>query len=122
VDALLHVHGTDVSLNEPLGGDHVEDGPELGETLPQGVVPAVEETIMRRTFRDGVRRALSELDDKEREVMALRFGLDDQEPRTLQEIGDRLKLSRERIRQIESRAKENLRRSKRTGQLRSYLN
>jgi len=56
-------------------------------------------------------------------VVTLRFGLDrDGEPRTLQEIGELLDLSRERIRQIESRAKEKLRKSKRAGELRSYLN
>lgn len=70
-----------------------------------------------------MRGALGELDDKEREVIELRFGLDrDGDPRTLQEVGDTLGLSRERIRQIESRAKEKLRRSKRAGELRSYLN
>jgi RNA polymerase primary sigma factor len=53
----------------------------------------------------------------------LRFGLGgDGESRTLQEIGDRLHLSRERIRQIESRAKEKLRRSKKVHELRSSLN
>ena len=67
--------------------------------------------------------ALTELDDKEREVVELRFGLDrDGEMRTLQEIGEALHLSRERIRQIESRAKDKLRRSKRASELRSYLN
>jgi DNA-directed RNA polymerase sigma subunit (sigma70/sigma32) len=49
----------------------------------------------------------------------LRFGLEDDEPRTLREIGDRMRLSRERVRQIESCAKEKLRRSAR---LRSHLN
>ena len=64
-----------------------------------------------------MRAALGELDEKEREVVELRFGLDrDGEPRTLQEVGDLLGLSRERIRQIESRAKEKLRRSKRAGE------
>ena len=70
-----------------------------------------------------IRAALDELDGKEREVVELRFGLDrDGEPRTLQEVGDALGLSRERIRKIEARAKEKLRRSKRADELRSYLN
>jgi RNA polymerase primary sigma factor len=56
-------------------------------------------------------------------VLELRYGLDrDGDPRTLQEVGEMLGLTRERIRQIESRAKEKVRKSKRAGELRSYLN
>ena len=79
--------------------------------------------MLHQAVAERVRVALGELDPKEREVVELRFGLDrDGEPRTLQEVGDVLNLSRERIRQIESRAKDKLRRSKRAGELRSYLN
>jgi RNA polymerase primary sigma factor len=78
---------------------------------------------LRQSLVARVRAALSELDEKEREIVQLRFGLDrDGEMRTLQEIGEALHLSRERIRQIEARAKEKLRRSKRASELRSYLN
>ena len=52
----------------------------------------------------------------------MRFGLDGDEPKTLQEIGETMGLSRERIRQIESRAKEKLRRSREAAGLRGYLN
>ena len=65
---------------------------------------------------------VGDLDDKEREVIRMRFGLDGEEPRTLQEIGEAMSLSRERIRQIESRAKEKLRRSREAQGLRGYLN
>src|SRR5690348_722239 len=124
VDALRRIGSSDVSLSEHVGGARGEtDGPELGDVLEQVAVPPIEEELIHRAGVHRVRQALDELDDKQREVMTLRFGLDrDGEPRTLQEVGDRLGLSRERIRQIEARAKEKLRRSKRAGELRSYLN
>jgi RNA polymerase primary sigma factor len=111
-----------VSLDAPAvsGG---EDGPELWERLEQEIEPPAEAALVRRALHDQIRDALKDLDDKERKVVALRFGLyrrDD--PRTLQEIGDRLHLTRERVRQIEARAKDKLRRSRRATGLRSYLN
>jgi RNA polymerase primary sigma factor len=124
VDALMRIGSTDISLNERIGGGRGEsDGPELGDLLEQAAVPAVEEELLHRAVANRVRTVLGELDQKEREVVELRYGLDrDGESRTLQEVGNLLDLSRERIRQIESRAKEKLRRSKRAGELRSYLN
>jgi RNA polymerase primary sigma factor len=121
VQALAHLGSSDVSLSDRVGAD--ADGPELGDTLVQDVVPAIDDELVRRTLAERLSAALSELDEKEREVVRLRFGLDPSgEPKTLQEIGDRLHLSRERIRQIEARAKEKLRRSKKAQELRSYLN
>ena len=124
VDALRLIGGSDVSLSDHVAGDGGEaDGLELGDMIEQATVPPVEEELIHRAGVARVREAIDELDEKEREVVTLRFGLDrDGEPRTLQEVGDALGLSRERIRQIESRAKEKLRRSKRSEELRSYLN
>jgi RNA polymerase primary sigma factor len=123
VDALLRIGSSDVSLSERLGDRSEPDGPELGDLIEQEAVPAVEDELLHKAAAARVRAALGELDQKEREIVELRYGLDrDGEPRTLQEVGDMLALSRERIRQIESRAKEKLRRSKRAGELRSYLN
>jgi RNA polymerase primary sigma factor len=121
VQALARIGGSDVSLSDRTGADG--DGPELGDTLEQGSVPPVDDALARRSVVERLDAALRELDEKERRVVRLRFGLDsDGETRTLQEIGDRLHLSRERIRQIEARAKEKLRRSKKVHELRSSLN
>ena len=122
VAALQRLGLRDVSLSDRLLGDEAHDAPELGDLLASPG-PPLDDALVRRSLVERVRAVLSELDAKEREVVRLRFGLDrDGEMRTLQEIGDALKLSRERIRQIESRAKEKLRRSKRANELRSYLN
>jgi len=123
VDALLQIGGRDVSLSDTLSSAEGDDrGLELSERLEQVTVPAAEDELMRSTMAEHLRLALDELDGKEREVMELRYGLSDGEPHTLQQIGERLHLSRERIRQIESRAKEKLRRSQKGQDLRHYLN
>lgn len=121
VEALLRIGDRDVSLNDPVAtGD---DAPELGDMLEQVSVPPAEEALIHRRLHARVRHALGELDGREREVLELRYGLDrDGDPRTLQEVGEKLGLTRERIRQIEVRAKEKVRKSKRAGELRSYLN
>jgi RNA polymerase primary sigma factor len=119
VDHLLQVGGTDLSLSSAVG----EDGTlELGDTLEQESVPSVENQLIRSSFEQQIRAMVAELEDKEREVIELRFGLGGDEPKTLQEIGEALGLTRERIRQIESKAKEKLRRSQRGRSLRGNLN
>ncbi len=111
--------GDDVSLSAAVG----EDGNmELGDTLEQDTIPSVELEMMRSSFEQRIQAMVSDLEEKEREVIRMRFGLDGEEPRTLQEIGEALGLSRERIRQIESKAKEKLRRSREAQGLRGYLN
>ena len=122
VAALMQLGARDVSLSDRLGLADDESGPEIGDLIESPSAP-IEDDLVRQSMVERVRAALSELDDKEREIVELRFGLDrDGEMRTLQEIGELLHLSRERIRQIEARAKEKLRRSKRANELRSYLN
>jgi len=119
VEQLLLAAGDDVSLSASVGDD---GGLELGDTLEQDSVPSAEVEMIRSSFERRIQGMVSGLDEKEREVIRMRFGLDGEEPKTLQEIGEEMGLSRERIRQIESRAKEKLRRSREAHGLRGYLN
>jgi RNA polymerase primary sigma factor len=119
VERLLLAAGDDVSLSTAVGDD---GNLELGDTLEQDTVPSVEVEMIRTSFERRIQDMVGGLDEKEREVIRMRFGLDGDEPKTLQEIGEAMGLSRERIRQIESRAKEKLRRSREAHGLRGYLN
>jgi RNA polymerase primary sigma factor len=119
VQQLLLAAGDDVSLSTAVGDD---GNLELGDTLEQDTIPSAEVEMIRTSFEQRIQDMVGGLDEKEREVIRMRFGLDGEEPKTLQEIGETMGLSRERIRQIESRAKEKLRRSREAHGLRGYLN
>jgi RNA polymerase primary sigma factor len=119
VEALLRAGGDDVSLSAAVGDDGTL---ELGDTLEQETIPSAEIELIRTSFENQIQSMVGDLEPKEREVIRMRFGLDGEDSRTLQEIGDELGLSRERVRQIESKAKEKLRRSREAQGLRGYLN
>ncbi len=108
----------DVSLSDK----YFEEGVEIEDRIHDDLTPSVEYQIIKNSIQQQIRGMLGELDDKEANVIKLRFGLDDDKARTLQEIGDMLNLSRERIRQIEQKAMRKLARSRKLQQLRGYLN
>ena len=119
VDALTLASGEELSLSAAVGED---GGMELGDTLEQDTIPSVELEMIRASFSQQIQNMVKQLDEKEQAVIRMRFGFDGEEPRTLQEIGEALRLSRERIRQIEAKAKEKLRRHQAAQGLRGYLN
>ena len=100
---------TTVSLSSPVGED-TEILELLADVEGESPFEAVEETLIREDIADAIQTALEE---REAEVIALRFGLNEGRPHSLQEIGDRLGLSRERVRQIEREALGKLRRETR---------
>ncbi len=103
--------------------NHLPDSDqEVEETIKDEVEPSVEYQIIKNAIEQQVRDLLQELEEKEALVLRLRFGLDNNQPMTLQEIGDILNLTRERVRQIELKAKRKLAQSHRLQQLRGYLN
>lgn len=107
-----------VSLSDPINDDEME----VEDRLSDPTSPSVEYQIIKASIQQQIRETLGELDEKEAHVIKLRFGLDDDRPRTLQEIGERLNLTRERIRQIEQKAMRKLGRSHKLQHLRGYLN
>jgi RNA polymerase primary sigma factor len=107
-----------LSLSDKVNDDDLE----VEDRISDAASPSVEYQIIKASVQHQIREILGELDEKEALVLKLRFGLDDDLPRTLQEIGGQLKLTRERIRQIEQKAMRKLSRSHRLQHLRGYLN
>lgn len=110
--------GKDISLSEK----YFDEDMEVGDKIKDSLSPSVEYEIIKSSIQQQIRKFLDELDEKESLVLKLRFGLDDGRAKTLQEIGDKLHLTRERIRQIEKKAKRKLAQSQKVQQLRGYLN
>jgi RNA polymerase primary sigma factor len=107
-----------VSLETPVGE---EDDSHLGDFIEdqQAVAPA--EAAARALLNEAVGEALDELTDRERQVVRLRFGLEDGQARTLEEVGKEFGVTRERIRQIEAKTLAKLRHPIRSQRLRDYL-
>jgi RNA polymerase primary sigma factor len=117
VETILQVY-RHLSLDAPIG--------EEGETsfvdvLPSTSVPSGEEAYINATLTQEIQELLSQLPPREQQVLRLRFGLDG-EPKTLEEIGAMLGVTRERVRQIEEKAKNRLRQRAKMHALQEYLN
>lgn len=118
VEDLEILGSRDISLSDKYFDEDIE----FGDKIEDSMSPSVEYNIIKNAIQEQVREILYELEDKEALVLKLRFGLDDDHPRTLQEIGDQLNLTRERIRQIEKKAIRKLARQPSLQQLRGSLN
>jgi RNA polymerase primary sigma factor len=107
-----------VSLEAPVGED---DESYLGDFVedPAAIAPA--SAADRKLLLEDLEEALQELNEREQEVVRLRFGLDDGQAHTLEEVGKRFGVTRERIRQIESKTLAKLRHPARSQRLRDYL-
>lgn len=116
--SLEAVAGT-LSLDHPIdeSGDLT-----LGDALEQRTIPSAETSSATVFLREQLDKTLGSLTAMEESVLRLRFGLDDDNPMTLKQIGDQMHLSRERIRQIEAQALNKLRKSSQVSSLASYLN
>jgi RNA polymerase primary sigma factor len=107
-----------ISLETPVGE---EDDSELGDLLEDPTAPAPPEAVNDLLQREALAEVLDGLGHRERKVIELRFGLRGEEPRTLEEIGRRFGVTRERIRQIESKTLAKLKGYRDGRSLRGYL-
>jgi len=102
----LNAPGDTVSLDRPVGDD---GDAQLGDFVEDQEADDPFAMVAEEARRDELVRALSTLDNREKVVLVLRYGLDSQPPRTLSDVGNRLGITRERVRQIETRALGKLR-------------
>jgi RNA polymerase primary sigma factor len=114
VRLLLDAQKTPYSLEMRVGED---EGTELGDLLRDRTVQSPEESVMESALANEVERAMEPLGDREREVLRLRYGLGTDREYTLEEIGRRLSVTRERVRQIEARALQKLRAARQRDEL-----
>ena len=112
VEDLLPHLVTPRSFSEILGA---EGDMELGDTVEDASVPAPDDQVLASLLPEAVEAMLSGLGEREREILFLRYGLDRGIPRTLEELAKHFNVTRERIRQIESKALAKLRRSSTEG-------
>jgi RNA polymerase nonessential primary-like sigma factor len=106
-----------VSLDMPVGTE--EEAP-LGDFIEDAEAADAESAVISGLLQDDLRRVLATLDTREHQVIRMRYGLDDGQPRTLDQIGRCFGLSRERVRQIEREVMAKLRQGERAERLRAY--
>jgi RNA polymerase primary sigma factor len=114
VRLLLDAQKTPYSLEMKVGED---EGTELGDLLSDRSSQSPEDSVMESDLANEVERAMEPLGDREKEVLRLRYGLGTDREYTLEEIGRRLSVTRERVRQIEARALQKLRAAKQRDEL-----
>ncbi|MDM7925727.1 MAG: sigma-70 family RNA polymerase sigma factor [bacterium] len=118
VSDTLKISGKHLSLDAPFNQG---DDNRLLDAIEDDQQQPPDDLLLNESLRIEVQRALTTLSDREAEVIKLYFGLEREHPLTLEEIGERFSLTRERVRQIKEKAIRRLRHTSRSRMLRSYL-
>jgi len=118
VREIMKISQEPVSLETPIGE---EEDSHLGDFIEDQEVEAPSDAASFTMLQEQLQMVLNTLNDRERKVIQLRFGLNDGHPRTLEEVGREFGVTRERIRQIESKTLSKLRHPSRSGPLKDYL-
>jgi len=118
VQRIMRISQEPMSLEMPVG---MEDSGQLGDFIEDETVPGPVDTTSNRLLREQLYTILDSLNERERAVLEMRFGLKDGESHTLEEVGKAFGVTRERVRQIESKALRKLRHPGRSRRLRDFL-
>ncbi len=115
---ILRISQDPLSLDSPVGE---EDDSNLADFIEDLTVDAPADMATKRMLTQAVEEALGELSDREQEIVRMRFGLDDGQARTLEDVGKEFGVTRERIRQIEAKTLAKLRHPMRSQRLKEFL-
>jgi RNA polymerase primary sigma factor len=118
VNRIMRAMEEPMSLDSPVGS---EESSQLGDFIEDEDAQEPMDAAARDMLREAMKNALAVLSDRERQVLEMRFGLDDGKEHTLEEVGQAFQVTRERIRQIESKALRKLRHPTRSRYLRDFL-
>jgi RNA polymerase primary sigma factor len=118
VGEMLKIAQEPVSLDSPVGADGES---QFGDFVEDKTTPSAADTAIARNLKEQTAAVLKTLTPREEIILKMRFGFEDDQTRTLEEVGNSLSLTRERIRQIEGRALHALRASPRSSRLRVFL-
>ncbi|MBN2554845.1 MAG: RNA polymerase sigma factor RpoD [Anaerolineales bacterium] len=118
VRRIIRIAQEPMSLETPVGA---EESSQLGDFIEDETMPEPVDAAAKELLKEQVQSALSVLTERERQVLEMRFGLQDGKDYTLEEVGKHFKVTRERIRQIEAKALRKLRHPTRSRHLRDYL-
>ena len=118
VREIIRISQDPVSLETPIGE---EDDSHLGDFIPDEEAPAPADSASLSMLKETLNEVLDTLQDREKQVLRLRFGLVDGRPRTLEEVGEQFGVTRERIRQIEAKALRKLRHPSRSKKLKDFM-
>jgi len=119
VSDLINISRDLVSLESPVNQD--KDASLVGDFVENDRYLAPDEVIIEQSLKDDINMILSTLSEKEAEILQDRFGLNGKRPMSLKEIGDKYRLTKERIRQIEKKAIKRLQHPTRSQLLKSYM-
>ncbi|MFA6431555.1 MAG: RNA polymerase sigma factor RpoD [Candidatus Margulisiibacteriota bacterium] len=118
VREIIKISQVPLSLEAPIGD---EESSRLGDFVEDHTIQHPDDVVLQGLLRDDLEEVMNTLSDREKVVLKLRFGLEDGHPRTLEEVGKVFNVTRERIRQIESKALRKLKHPTRSRKLREYL-